>query len=198
MLFMGDLNIDLLGFPRSSLAVDLISILLSHSFLPLVNKPTRATSTSLSLIDYIISNDLNHINQSVTDIFTTSISDHFFIRHSVQLSHHCDTSNHISHISYLVNQSTLVGFYSTLENRDWNELLSKIDSATDINDSLNSFYVVLTEAFQTCFPKTQRTHNNLVKPWITDIHKNSIKEEYRLHRVSKRHPNDEILRNIKP
>lgn len=59
---LGDLNIDLLGCPRYGLAPDLISVLLSHSFLPLMNRPTRATSTSLSLTDCVISNDFKHIN----------------------------------------------------------------------------------------------------------------------------------------
>lgn len=40
---MGDISVSLLGFPNATASVDLLSLFLTYSFVPLVNRPTRVT-----------------------------------------------------------------------------------------------------------------------------------------------------------
>lgn len=80
---LGDMNIDLLRFPNSSVSVDLLNTFVSNAFIPLVNCPTRVTTCSMSLIDVLFTNDLVNINTSMTYVLTCAISDHFLIAHSL-------------------------------------------------------------------------------------------------------------------
>ena len=54
---MGDFNIDLLNMSTHQSTNDYIDINFTNSFLPLITKPTRITSTTATLIDNIFSYD---------------------------------------------------------------------------------------------------------------------------------------------
>lgn len=56
---MGDYNLDLAKYPQHQPTVDLITTLISFSFMPLVNRTTQATQSSLNVIDNIFSNDMS-------------------------------------------------------------------------------------------------------------------------------------------
>ena len=47
-----------------------------HSFIPLINKPTRITTTTATVIDNIYSNDILGTNYQSDGIIYTDISDH--------------------------------------------------------------------------------------------------------------------------
>ena len=73
---MGDFNIDLLHCSSHTPSQDFIDTMFSHSFAPLINKPTRVSNHSATLIDNIFHN--KHISdESVQGILYTDISDHF-------------------------------------------------------------------------------------------------------------------------
>ena len=50
---MGDFNIDLLKYESHNCTNDFINSLVSHSFLPYILQPTRATDHSSTIIDNI-------------------------------------------------------------------------------------------------------------------------------------------------
>jgi len=52
----GDLNVDILKLDVHAPTADFINCLFSHSFFPLINKPTRITPTSATIIDNILTN----------------------------------------------------------------------------------------------------------------------------------------------
>lgn len=111
---MGDLNINMLNFPQSGNTVDLLNILLSYSFVPLINRPTRKTATSVSLIDYIITNDSACLQSSRTDIVTNSISDHFMIYHAIALPTSVTNKANRYSLIYLINHRTLSNFKNAI------------------------------------------------------------------------------------
>ena len=48
---------------------------------PLITKPTRVTSSSSTLIDHILSNNIDVSSEHMQGILYTSMSDHFAIFH---------------------------------------------------------------------------------------------------------------------
>ena len=56
-IIMGDININLIEKSRHT--VDYLLMLQSSSFFSVLNKPTRITTTSKTLIDHILANDVN-------------------------------------------------------------------------------------------------------------------------------------------
>ena len=91
----GDYNIDLLNVDKHIPSSELIENMYSHSFMPLINKPTRVSNVSATLIDNIYCND-NDSNNYFKGIFYTDISDHFPIfcinlrNHSIIKTNKCN------------------------------------------------------------------------------------------------------------
>ena len=67
-------NINLLNYDTHLLTQSYLDLLLSFSFRPLLNMPTRITETSGTLIDNIFPNDLS--NEHFCGILYSDISDH--------------------------------------------------------------------------------------------------------------------------
>ena len=72
----GDYTIELLNYERHIATSEFIELMHSYCFISLLNCPTRITNTSATLIDNIITNDINLIN-SFQAILVADISDHF-------------------------------------------------------------------------------------------------------------------------
>ena len=71
----GDFNLDLLRWEENSAVADFMNICHSKLFFNTINKPTRVTATSATLIDHIWSNDINGIVDN--GIIYSKVSDHF-------------------------------------------------------------------------------------------------------------------------
>ena len=57
---MGDFNIDLLKSESCDYSNQFIEQLFTSSFLPVINKPTRITHLTATLIDNIFTNNINN------------------------------------------------------------------------------------------------------------------------------------------
>ena len=73
---MGDFNINLLNIDNHLPSSEFIENLYSYGIFPLINKPTRVTDNSTTLIDNIFSNEVLNENM-INGIFYTKITDHF-------------------------------------------------------------------------------------------------------------------------
>ena len=73
---LGEVNLDINKFNRSTLAQNYLGGLISKFFFPLITQPTRVTDTSASIIDHIITNDLSH-KLFPGIIRTDDLSDHY-------------------------------------------------------------------------------------------------------------------------
>lgn len=71
---MGDFNLDLLHYDQHGFTQEFIDSLFSHMFIPLINRPTRLTSHSATLIDNIFTNCFSQ--NGVNGIVLNDISDH--------------------------------------------------------------------------------------------------------------------------
>ena len=72
---MGDFNINLIN-ANNNITSDFAELMFSFSFSPIINNPTRVTSTTATLIDNIFCNDINN-SQLVNGILHTDISEHY-------------------------------------------------------------------------------------------------------------------------
>ena len=79
--FLGDLNIDFLKADDHRATGELFDVLYCCNVFPLITKPTRVTSTTATLIDHILTNNLDDNMMHIQGILCTSISDHYAVFH---------------------------------------------------------------------------------------------------------------------
>ena len=72
---MGDFNINLFNYDSHTKTADFINLMFSYSYAPFINKPTRITEHSSTLIDNIFVNNYN--DNTFQGLLFTDISDHF-------------------------------------------------------------------------------------------------------------------------
>ena len=53
---MGDYNLDLLKHDKHPLTENFLDVMYAHSFIPVINRPTRVTMNTFTLIDNIFTN----------------------------------------------------------------------------------------------------------------------------------------------
>ena len=78
---LGDLNIDLFKHDVHRPTSEFLDTIYSYNVYPLVTKPTRVTASSATLIDHILSNNIDVSYGHTQGILCTSISDHFAVFH---------------------------------------------------------------------------------------------------------------------
>ena len=76
---MGDYNIDLLKHSTHNPTSEFLDLMFSNSFIHLINKSSRITPKSATLIDNIFANKYDNENKYMTGILTSDMSDHYFI-----------------------------------------------------------------------------------------------------------------------
>ena len=85
----GDLNIDLLNHDKYRKTKEFINALFSLSIYPLIDRPSRITEYSATLIDNIFTNDL--ITDKLSGLIINDVSDHLpvfsIIKNNINKSH---------------------------------------------------------------------------------------------------------------
>ena len=124
---MGDFNINLLS--NENKVHNFLNLLYLYYFFPTINKPTKVTSTSASLIDNIwISNLHNH---QVSGIHYTSISDNFRIISIFSVENNAILqSSTITVTKRIYNNLSIESFKKDLLNYKW---ISDLDETHDVN-----------------------------------------------------------------
>ena len=72
---MGDFIINLLDYSTAPPVENVLNLMISRNYYPVITRPTRVTPISFTLIDYIFSNRVEEIES--TGVITTNISDHY-------------------------------------------------------------------------------------------------------------------------
>jgi len=161
-VIMGDFNIDLLQYNNHNTTNDFVNNTLSHSFIPLITRPTRLAFTSATLIDHIYTNDVT--NKSKSGIIITDVADHFGTFYLTTREH---TSNKESHkIIRQYNEKNINKFKDLIKLHDFRDVYN----TEDINQSYDSFILFLQTAYESAFPlKKVKLRNKFIKrdPWMT-------------------------------
>ena len=85
---MGDFNLDLLKHDKHLPTEKFLDVMYANSFIPTINRPTKVTKDTCTLIDNIYTNHYNIKYDNYSGVFTTDITDHFPVFHVSKL--HCD------------------------------------------------------------------------------------------------------------
>ena len=177
----GDYNLDLLRCNDHTSTQEFIENLFSYMFIPLINKPTRITAHSATLIDNIFTNKV------LSSILINDISDHLSI-----LSYLFDDSVALKNQLYKptrnYNEANINSFRTCLSEVNWSEVLSDQDP----NDAYNKFHSKYSLLYEKCFPwekKSNRYKKASLSPWITRSLLVSIQKRKKLYRKLLNSPN---------
>ena len=168
---IGDYNINILNYGNHSATDEFVDMLYSHAFLPLINRPTRITQTSATIIDNIFTNNIDERECGQNGILVTDISDHFPIFH---IGHNTQVIE--SDETYIISRN-----YSNVNKLSFQQALSEIDWSeiymiSDAQPAFTWFYSRFIKLFDKHFPKrTIKCRYNTRKPWLTPALKESIR-----------------------
>ena len=185
IILTGDFNIDLVKHEYEQNSQQLIDMTTRNGFIQVINKQTRVTDHSMTLIDHIYTNQIHNMLSS--GIITYDISDHLGTYISISLqddiatSHNADNSNNFYS---KFNGENTEKFKNLIENVSWDEIMNE----TDTQIKYDKFIKIYSECYETAFPKVaatrrkkQRKHPKpWVQPWIEEAcdRKNKLYHKY--------------------
>ena len=177
---MGDFNINLLNHALHVQTTDFIDTMFASSFFPLINRPTRITHTSSTLIDNIFTN-CTYTQHALSGILTSDISDHLPIfhiaKHTVK-----KTQNH-THPRPIINTRTLHNMHRALLAQNWHDVTQN----NDVQAAYTNFSNIITHAYSEHIPHKNTTSKKKLKPWITNALLTSIKRKNKLYAIYLKH-----------
>ena len=147
---MGDLNINLLDHASNDRVKQFINTILQNNLIPTINKPTRVTNRSSTLIDNIITNNF-HGNPLNTGIIKTDLTDHFptFLI-TDEILHYNAPSKTIIY-KRQINENSLNNFRNLLLSEvDWGLLLE----SSEVNSTYDLFLKLFLRQYEKAFPLT--------------------------------------------
>ena len=175
---MGDYDIDLLKHVTHNPTSEFLDLMFSNSFIPLVNKSTRFTSNSATLIDNIFTNEYKNENKYMTGILITDISDHYRIFHIVQCQKKTQAETY--QLIRLLNESNLQKYINDIQNHDW----TIVNQYRLCQTAFSCFLETLRRIFCDVFPimRVKQHYRNRL-PWLTDGLKKAIKTKNNLYKI---------------
>ena len=181
-VILGDFNIDILKL-ESARTISYLNMLRSNAFHFIVDKPTRVTATSSSLLDHILTNDA--ISQITPSILNSDVSDHFptfvLIKNvgkkkasaSENRYYRCQTNFNLN--SFLSDSqkalTSLFGYEDDVDHSNldvlFDRFLRTIKNMTDLHASLKQY--------------SRKQRRLRQKPWITKAILKSLKHKQKLY-----------------
>lgn len=179
---MGDFNLDFLSRESRPLVQSFLDLMHASSLFPVIDKPTRVTNESATLIDNIFHNRLNALIKS--GIILADISDHYPVfMYTTHLAKQC----HEQLIKYRpFSETNRNAFKETISNINWDSIYDQIDA----QEAYTEFYTILSDAYELHFPiKLKKPTKSDQNPWLTTGIKKSIKYKNNLYVRYRNRPN---------
>ena len=171
---MGDFNLNLLEYNTNNNVREMVSLFNSKYFYNTINKPTRVSSHSATIIDHLWTNDLS--SNVDNGILFSKNSDHFPTISVFKSKVSLKGNKIIRHRE--INDLNLAKFRQCLEGTDWGD----VETISDPSLQFDKFHEVFLIHFDQCFPVKNKTIKlkNLEKPYITSEIKTLIDEKNKL------------------
>ena len=118
---LGDYNINLFNAEKHHPTSGFLENMFSYEYIPLINKPTRDSGHSASLIDNIYCNQIPS-ESTLSGLFYTDVSDHYPIFH-IENKYVDEEKPHII-IKRLFSERCVSRFTDTLRRTDWSDVLN--------------------------------------------------------------------------
>ena len=173
---MGDFNINLLNSETHSGTSSFMDLMFSNFYLPSINRPTRVTDNTATLIDNIFSNVSDSENIPINGILYTDISDHLPIFRICFKK--LNVTKPLPHFKQIINDKTLYDLKVSLGSHNWDSVMSSHDP----NQAFSVFLKDFQHHYSKAIPiKTFSSAYKLRKPWLTEGLLNSIKRKNKLY-----------------
>ena len=177
---MGDYNINLLNYDTHIHTSDFVDLMCSSAYLPLINRPTRVTENTATLIDNIYTNHIQHNTNSCNRILFTDVSDRFpiFCVHDLFKQ---QKLKDIYILRRLFLERNRQSFYAALSEIEWDSLYC----GNDAQRSFSMFHPTLINLYNKHFPKRRikiKHYNH--KPWLTGALRDCIRTKNKFYRIS--------------
>ena len=180
---LGDLNINLLKSDSHNPTREFLDILYSHSFRPTVDKPTRITCISATLIDNIFTNS---VDSHQAEIITSGLSDHLpivlfgpsFVKVKNSNMFYWKRDTRDRNVSFMKREMDTI---------QWDEIVN----TEDVNECYSRFVTKLNEVFDRYVPyKRFKCKKSVCNPWMTKGLLKSIRRKHKLYKCYLRNPNE--------
>ena len=176
---LGDFNLNLLNVSTHHPTNQFLDLLYAFSFKPLVDKPTRITANTSTLIDNIFCNSL--MTCHMTGLLYCDVTDHlpiFFIDECNSYN----TNERMQEISFRrINDNAILNFRQNIELLNWDEIYH----SANCDDAYILFIEKFSTAYNESFPQIVKKINvrKINKPWITSSIKKSIAKRNKLYKL---------------
>ncbi|XP_065652985.1 uncharacterized protein LOC136080294 [Hydra vulgaris] len=175
---IGDFNINSFDYYENQSSKNFFNGLFETGTIPLINRPTRITSHSSSLIDNILTTDF--FNKSLKKgIIKTDVSDHFPIFFSICVNLKKEKQGKVFIKKRLINNNNLNSFREQLSLVDW----GYINFNDNINIIYDNFFKTFHQVYDSNFPLIEivLSDKEISSPWITKGLRKSSKIKQKLY-----------------
>ena len=173
----GDFNLNLLDHDNNKKVQTYLILIYQSGLFPTINKPTRVTRKTATIIDYILTNSFIDTNFQ-TMIFKADISDHFPICFRLQ-STMPKIENKVTYITKrITKQDVIEKFNQDLYKTSWDDIIKNENPNEAYKMFLQKVKVLYDQYFPKQYIKIKEKH--LRSPWITTGIKKSSKRKQKL------------------
>ena len=187
----GDFNIDLIKSNRFSQTF--VNLMDTYALSPFINKATRISSSSSTLIDNIFSNTVNrHV---ASGIIYSDLSDHLPIFVIVRGIEKLNKSYQEIPLFRKMTQENIQNLQCDLEKESWENVLS----CSDVNEAYKLFLEKIHNYLDRNIPKEKNKNKSKTprNPWITRGILRSIKKRNKLYKINLENPSQNNLTKYK-
>ena len=172
---LGDWNMNLLAYDSHNYTTSCIDLFYSFGYSPLINRPTRVTSSSATIIDNIFTNNHDATVDAFQGILVTDISDHFPIFHLGTSNKKAVMDKYI--IKRVFDEKNKNTFLTNIGEVNWENLISSGHAQI----AFTEFHKKFTEIFDKSFPKKKiKVFHNKRKMKLSDQLKEAIEMKNKL------------------
>ena len=179
---VGDFNIDLLNTSNKNGGNVFVNRMFSNGFCPRIDRPTRVTENTATLIDHIFSNV--HNNSTMSGIWTADIADHLpvyiTLPYSFTKNEYKNMKRNTVVAKRIYTENNCARFKNELGCQDWTEIVN----SEGANNKFDHLIKTIEVLHNTCFPLVNVKINQISdsKPWISKTLLNSVKKKNNLYK----------------
>ena len=187
---LGDFNIDLNKYHTTPDTAEFFDLLYSYSFIPLIDKATRVSASTASIIDNIFTNQSTTTHKS--GVIEADISDHYPVFSISEMSSPIKTDQYLKLRSF--KPANIEKFISLLRAESWENTRSSNNAQAAFSGFINTLTAHYNSSFPIIEKKLTKKDSN---QWITQGLKVSIKQKNKLYIRFKNRPtfHNKILYN---
>ena len=136
---IGDLNIDFFKHDVHKPTLAMLDIIYAHNLFPLITKPSRVSETTATLIDHIVTNNIDIASHHLQGIHCTDISNHYAIFHIAGNIKYNEGNIPAVKLIRDIRQGNINKFINEMQLVEWDSVTNKTDTQatySEINRTL--------------------------------------------------------------